>query len=98
MLASNWAQLHTDRARQHPAGEDDQAARGVIEDFGFGIAVAARMIEHRHAEQFSCRHEAGKGREPEIKPQRRENDKDEVGQRHHEAERLNRAHALDVEG
>ena len=62
------AQLNPDRAGQHPADQDDQAARGMIEDFGFGIGIDGGMIEHRHAEQFSRRDEAGKGREPEIEP------------------------------
>jgi hypothetical protein len=90
------AQLNSDRAREYPAGEDDQAACGVIPDFGIGVGDG--MVEHRHAEQFSRRNKAGEGREPEIEAQRRENNKDEVAQRRHEAERLNRSHVFDVQG
>jgi hypothetical protein len=92
------AQLNPDRARQYSRYQQDHAARAVIPDIGRGIGGRLRMIEHRHAEQLGRGDEAGKGREPEIEPQGRENDEDEIGQRHHEAERLHRAHVLDVHG
>jgi hypothetical protein len=54
------------------------------------------MIKHRHGQQFGRRDEAGEGRQPEVEPQRRENDEDEIGKGHHEAERLYLAHVLDM--
>src|ERR1700682_5241529 len=44
------AQLRSDRACEYSADQDDQATRGMIPDFGFGIGAADGMIEHRHAE------------------------------------------------
>ncbi len=92
------AQLNPDRAREHSADQDDQAARRVIPDIGFGIDIDGGMIEHRHPEQLRRRDEAGEGREPEVEPQRRKNDEDEIGQWHHETQRQNRSHVFDVQG
>ncbi|MHC2223364.1 hypothetical protein ACVL91_001561 [Bradyrhizobium elkanii] len=91
------AQLHADRTGQHAADQDDRAARGVIIDAGLGRAAARGMEEHRHVEQLGRRDEAGEGREPEVEPQRRQDDEDEIDQRRHEAERLLRPHAVDVQ-
>ena len=55
------------------------------------------MIEHRHAKQLHRGDHAGEGREPEIQPQRREDDEDEIGHRRHEAERCHRSHAVDMQ-
>jgi len=41
--------------------------------------------------------ETGKARKPEIEPQRREDDKDEIDQRRHKTQRLRRAHAVDMQ-
>ena len=51
-----------------------------------------RAIEHRHREQFGRRDEAGEGGKPEIEPQRRKDDEDEIDQRHHEGQSLRRPH------
>ena len=55
------------------------------------------MIEHRHAKQLNGGDGAGEGGEPEIQPQRREDDEDEIDHRRHETERGHRPHAVDVQ-
>lgn len=56
-----------------------------------------RVIKHRYREQFRGRDEAGEGREPEIQPQRRKNDEDEIGQRHREGQSLGGPHRLHLQ-
>ena len=56
-----------------------------------------RMIPHRHGEQLRGGHKAGKGGDPEIKPQRRENDEDEISQRRCETQRLRRSHPVHMQ-
>ena len=78
------AQLHPHRARQHAANQDDDAADDMEGKVRRGlVGELRRAIQHRHGEQLGRRDEAGEGGKPEIKPQRRENDEDEIGQRHH---------------
>jgi len=90
------ALLHSDRARQHAADQHDQAACGVIIE-RLGIGADSGMVEHRHAKQLNGGDRAGEGGEPEIQPQRREDDEDEIDHRPDEAERGHRPHAVDVQ-
>jgi hypothetical protein len=92
------AQLSPDRARQHAAGHNDEAANDVKCRVGRRlIGELRRVIKHRHREQFRGRDEAGEGREPEIQPQRRKNDEDEIGQRHREGQSLGGPHRLHLQ-
>ena len=92
------AQLHPDRARQHAADQNDKAADDVKGEIRRRLGgELRRTIEHRHREQFGRRDETGEGGEPEIQPQRRKDDEDEIDQRHHEGERLRRPHRLHLQ-
>jgi hypothetical protein len=55
------------------------------------------MIQHRHREQFDGGDKAGKGRQPEIQPQRRQDDEHEIGQRRCETERTLRPHRIHMD-
>ena len=55
------------------------------------------MIEHRHAEQLRGGDGAGEGGKPEVQPQRREDDENEIDHRRDEAERGHRSHAVDMQ-
>jgi len=84
-------------AGEQTADQEDQAARAVIVDAGLLRGLSRRMIEHRHAKQLGRRDESGEGRQPEVKPQRREDDEDKVDERPDEAERRIRAHTVDLQ-
>jgi hypothetical protein len=88
--------LNANRAREDPADQDDDTAGGVIPDVRRRVGGRGGIIEHRHAKQLGRCDESGKGRQPEIEPQRRENDEDEIGKGHHESQRLNQPHIFDV--
>src|SRR5262249_29311900 len=46
----------------------------------------------RKPKQFRARHKAGEGRKPEVEPQGRKNDEDEVEKRPHKGQGLRRSH------
>ena len=81
-------------------GEEGSSAsswdcRSRIEDAHFRAGI--RMVKHRHREQLRRRDESGERREPEIQPQRGEDDEDEIGHRHRKPEGSDRSHAVDMQ-
>ncbi|MGY4468735.1 hypothetical protein ACVWWK_004444 [Bradyrhizobium sp. LB9.1b] len=89
-------ELRTDRAREHAADQDDDAAHRM--EIGLRLTNAAgAIVDQRHGEQLGCGDKASEGRKPKIQPQCRENDEDEIHQRHGKAERLARAHGPDLQ-
>ncbi len=91
-------QLNAHRARQDAADQKHHAAHQLVAEFGCRLAgKTRRAIQHRHREQFGRGNKAREGGEPEVEPQRRENDEEKIGQRRRKSQRLRRTHPVHVQ-